>query len=86
MFRDIPTIASGIMQAAAYETHQEVLVLLAEHIGMREIDGVPVQQWMLARQSELMQKHLLKLGDTNPEVYDSVVALIRASASKNKPS
>ena len=79
---NIQKVASDIMLAAHVEMTQEVLLLLLERTGLQEVDGLPAQQWIFSKLDTLTQRHVLKIGDTHPEIAEEVAVAIRAARGK----
>jgi len=78
-------IATSLALAQAeVSTLRALLEATLQHIGLQEIDGVPVARWIEARKAEELEKVLLRMGDLDPAAHDAVLACIAESAKKSR--
>ena len=81
-----PVIAASLaIQTAEAQVHLALLERLLQHIDLRELDGVPVQQWIGNRRAVEIERVLLAMGDMNPAAHDAVKAQIVEAKMRTKP-
>ncbi len=61
---------------AEFRAHQAVLEEILQHIGLQEIEGLPVKPWIAIRRSKELEKFMLEIGDVDPAGHDAVRACL----------
>jgi hypothetical protein len=82
--KNVEISLSLAIHQAMTAVHRAALEAMFQHIGLQEIDGVPLQKWFDARFPKELEKILLAMGDTNPAAHDAIMACL-AEAKKNAP-
>ena len=53
-------------------------------LGLREIEGLPISQWLAKRRAVELESVLLAMGDKDPTAYEKVVFAIDEARRKSK--
>jgi hypothetical protein len=78
---DSPKLSSSqILQLVWQEAQHKALLSLVEtiitSIGLTSIDGLPPAQWYQKQVRDLLEKHVLAIGDSNPPLAAELQKLI----------
>jgi hypothetical protein len=55
-----------------------------QQLGVPNIEGVPLRQWLDKRRATELEKMLLTIGDSNPALYNAVRACIAEALKKDR--
>lgn len=76
--------AALAIQTAEDKVHRALLKAILRHIGLQEIDGVPIPRWIETRRATELEKVLLAMGDMSPAAHDAVQACIAEAVKRSR--
>jgi len=82
MEKEHATVTAIAMIQADLATYRALLLAGFTSLGLQEIDGVPLIQWVEMQRIKELEKLLLDIGDSSPALHDTIQACI-AEAIKN---
>ena len=56
----------NLAQQASIETIFDFCLIVSKHLNLKEIEGIPVEKWLLDRRLERMESVLIQLEDLDP--------------------
>jgi hypothetical protein len=81
---NILTTTVFVIQAAETRTLRACIEAGFRELGLREIEGLPISQWIAKRQQAELELVLLATGDKNPALYDAIQSAIAEAVKKSK--